>query len=327
MEAAMTITVDGLTVRLGGLTILESVSMEAPDGETTAVLGPSGAGKSTLLRAIAGLERPSAGTIRVDGADVTTTPPHKRAVGLLFQDRALFPHMDVAANVAFGLKMERVDPARRGERVREVLELVGLAGFDGRRIGTLSGGEQQRVALARAIAPSPDALLLDEPLGSLDRELRDRLLDELAGLFSELGLTVIVVTHDPAEAFDLATHVVLLDHGREIQAGPPQELWRRPASEVAARLLGHTNVIEHPGRGRVLLRTDGLRIANGAVDPPALAIDAVVERSAFRGDRVILHVRTMDGWSLEVPASSDLPAGAQVRVEVEPAAVVRMDEG
>ena len=192
------------------------------------VLGPSGSGKTTLLRVIAGLQRPDAGRVLLDGRDLEGIPPHRRGIGLVFQDHALFPHRDVSGNVSFGLRMRGDPPEAVAARTAEVLDLVGLAGFEHRSIGTLSGGEQQRVALARALAPEPRVLLLDEPLGSLDRRLRDRLLDDLARVFDELGLTAVYVTHDQTEAFALGDRVAVMRAGGSSR-------WRRRTSSGRGR--------------------------------------------------------------------------------------------
>ena len=230
------LAVDGLTVRYGALAAVAGVDLSVADGEVLALLGPSGCGKSTLLRAVAGLEPAAGGAIRWDGTDLVDVPVHKRGFGLVFQDGQLFPHRDVAGNVAFGLRMRRMD--NRAERVAELLELVGLAGYEKRKVTELSGGEAQRVALARALAPRPRLLLLDEPLSALDRALREQLAMDLAGLLRVAGATALVVTHDHDEAFTLADRVAVMRKGRIVQAGPPDEVWRRPVDEDTARFLG-----------------------------------------------------------------------------------------
>ncbi|MCF6523260.1 ABC transporter ATP-binding protein [Streptomyces sp. JJ36] len=241
---------DGVTVRHGEHTALDAVGLEVADRETVCVLGPSGSGKSTLLRVVAGLRPPDAGRVLLSGRDQRGVPPHKRGLGLMFQDQQLFPQRDVGGNVAFGLRMRRTGRAAAAARVAELLELVGLPGAERRPVGTLSGGEQQRVALARALAPQPRLLMLDEPLGQLDRGLRERLAVELGRLFRRLGTTVLAVTHDQGEAFTLADRVVVLRNGQVAQQGTPAEVWRRPASEFVARFLGFENVVEATVRGR-----------------------------------------------------------------------------
>ncbi len=205
-----------IRVAFGERAVLAGASLALAAGEIVALLGPSGSGKSTLLRVVAGLERPAAGRVRIDGVDVTGLAPHRRGVGLVFQDDLLFPHLDVAGNVAFGLRMAGLLRAARAARVDELLALVGLEGFGRRRVGALSGGEAQRVALARALAPAPRVLLLDEPFAALDRALHDRLVDDVRALLVGLGTTALHVTHDVAEAERLATRVVRLDAGRVV---------------------------------------------------------------------------------------------------------------
>src|SRR5262245_17461484 len=232
------LAVSDLTVRYGTLTAMSTVDLSVADGEVLALLGPSGCGKSTLLRAVAGLEQPADGVVRWDDRDLADVPVHRRGFGLVFQDGQLFPHRDVAGNVAFGLRMRRMPAADRRTRVAELLELVGLAGYERRRVTELSGGEQQRVALARALAPRPRLLLLEEPLSALDRALREQLAMDLAGVLRVAGATALVVTHDHDEAFTLADRVAVMRAGRIVQTGPPDEVWRLPADEGTARFLG-----------------------------------------------------------------------------------------
>jgi thiamine transport system ATP-binding protein len=202
--------VEGVTVTFGARRVLDGVSLSVATGEIVAVLGPSGCGKSTLLRVIAGLQDVEAGSVHWDAADLTGVAPHRRNIGMVFQDLQLFPHRDVGANVAFGLRMQHRPAGQIKARVAELLELVGLPGYERRRIQTLSGGEAQRVALARALAPSPRVLLLDEPLGALDRDLHDRLTLEVRRLLKGVGITAVHVTHDRGEASAIADRVVVL---------------------------------------------------------------------------------------------------------------------
>ncbi|MCG3039268.1 ABC transporter ATP-binding protein [Streptomyces sp. S1A] len=241
---------DGVTVRFGERTALDAVDLDVAEHEIVCVLGPSGSGKSTLLRTVAGLTEPDSGRVLLAGRDQRGTAPHRRGVGLMFQDHQLFPTRDVGGNVAFGPRM-RGEP--RGEiqgRVAELLQMVGLPGAQERPVSALSGGEQQRVALARALAPRPGLLMLDEPLGQLDRSLRERLVVELRQLFRRLGTTVLAVTHDQGEAFALADRVVVMEAGRIAQTGSPVDVWLRPASESVARFLGFTNLAAAVVRGR-----------------------------------------------------------------------------
>lgn len=236
----MGLSLENVTVRFGDVTAVDAVSLAVPRGEVFALLGPSGSGKSSLLRAVAGLE-PCTGEIAFDGESVMRMPPHKRRFVLMFQDGQLFPHLDVAGNVGYALRVStRAPGATRppiGERVAELLELVGLAGFERRRVTDLSGGEQQRVALARSLAASPRVLLLDEPLSSLDRELRERLAGELRDILRATGVTTILVTHDHDEAGVIADRIGILDSGRLVQIGTLPELRAHPADDRIARFL------------------------------------------------------------------------------------------
>jgi thiamine transport system ATP-binding protein len=334
------VEVDGAHVAFGATTALDGVDLRVAPGEVVAILGPSGSGKSTLLRAVAGLQRLDAGVVRIDGVDATGTPPHQRGVGMMFQHHALFPHLDVGANVAFGLRMQGRSRAATGPRVAELLDLVGLAGMEGRDIATLSGGEQQRVALARALAPAPRVLLLDEPLGALDRPRRERLVVELQGLFAQLGLTVVAVTHDHTEAFALADRLVLLDGGRVLQTGAPHDVWRSPASSRVAELLGFTNLVDvdarsgrahsawgdlgpaPPSAHRALVRPDAVHV------DPSGGVEGVVAAGTFAGARVRLRIEVpgAPGLEADLPAQ-DLPAvGALVRVSFDPQGIVFLSD-
>jgi thiamine transport system ATP-binding protein len=308
--------VDGITVRFDGDAALDDASLDVSGGETVTVLGPSGSGKTTLLRVVAGLQVPDEGRIVLDGEDLAGVPPHRRGVGLVFQEHALFPHRNVAENVGFGLRMRGDDPDATARRVRELLELVGLADFERRSVGTLSGGEQQRVALARALAPEPRLLLLDEPLGSLDRRLRDRLLDDLARLFDELAVTAMYVTHDHTEAFTLGDRVAVMRRGRVVQVATPDELWARPADEDTARFLGIANV-----DGTEIVRPEAVAVRRAAARG-----DGTVETAVRVGPVVRLRVRLDDGRVLEAAmASLEHPRpGDRVDVEVDPQGIVRL---
>ncbi len=230
--------------------VLRAVSFAVQQGEIVCLLGPSGCGKTTLLRIIAGLEIPDRGRILFEGRDIGSVPSHLRNFGLMFQDYALFPHRNVFENVAFGLRMHRstthASDERIAQQVREVLELVGLRGFERRSIHELSGGEAQRVALARSLAPRPRLLMLDEPLGSLDRITRERLMVELRDILTGVHVTTLYVTHDQLEAFSVADRAIIMNLGQIEQIGTPEEIYRRPASEFVARFLGMTNL--SPGR-------------------------------------------------------------------------------
>lgn len=237
------LALEHITKAYAAVPVLRGVSLTAAAGEVVALLGPSGCGKTTLLRIVAGLEQADSGSVYVAGQAIDGLPVHQRGFGMMFQDYALFPHRDVAANIAFGLRMQRLPARQIAERVAAMLDLVGLAGYGQRRIYELSGGERQRVALARALAPRPRLLMLDEPLAALDRELRERLQDELHTILRQVGVTSIYVTHDQQEAFALADRVVLLNAGRVVQDGPPEVVYRQPASQWAARFLGLSNIV------------------------------------------------------------------------------------
>ena len=265
----------------GATRAVDGVTFQVEEGEIVALLGPSGCGKSTILALIAGLETPDCGEICWDSAPLQGTPPDRRGFGLMFQDFALFPHMNVFENVAFGLRMARLPEEQVRERTREVLELVGLSGFDGRDVNTLSGGEQQRVALARSAAPHPRLLMLDEPLGALDRTLRDRLLLELGEILRRMQQTAIYVTHDQEEAFALADRVVVLNLGKVEQAGEPQAIYSQPASAFVARFLGLSNLLP----GEVLYR-DGLPV----LQTPIGALQATIPPGTPQG-RVTVLIR------------------------------------
>ncbi len=311
------IRAEGVGVTLGGTKVLDEVTVEAADAETLALLGPSGSGKSTLLRIVAGLQHPDAGRVLLDGVDVTRLPAHRRGVGLVFQDAVLFPHRTVGENVGFGLRVTGRPRSDIRSRVAEMLELVGLAGAEGRDVGTLSGGEAQRVALARALAPAPRALLLDEPLASLDGPLRDRLRDDLRDLFGTLGLTVVHVTHDVGEAFGLGRRVAVLRGGRIAQVATPEELWAGPADEWVARFLGMRNVVDVDG-GRSVVRAEAVRLVPGD--------DATVVAVERHGPLTVVTVRLRDGRSLDSATTAlDAPhPGDDVGVEIDPAGVVRV---
>ncbi|MDQ0933022.1 ABC transporter ATP-binding protein [Streptomyces turgidiscabies] len=334
------LSLDGATVRFGARPVLDGVGLDVAEHEIVCVLGPSGSGKSTLLRAVAGLQPLHAGRVLLDGRDLAGVPAHKREVGLMFQDHQLFPQRDVGGNVAFGLRMHHVPKAQQDVRVRELLELVGLPGAAGRAVAALSGGEQQRVALARALAPRPRLLMLDEPLGQLDRSLRERLVVELRELFSRLGTTVLAVTHDQGEAFALADRVIVMRDGRIAQSGTPLEVWQRPADEFVARFLGFDNVVEATVSGQVadtpwgkvpvpegtlqgertlLVRPAGVRLV-----PADEGLRCMVAARTFRGTHVAVRLQPEDAPRLEAAcALREAPEpGDEVGVAFDAAEIV-----
>ena len=241
-----------VTKRYGAVMALDGVSLDFPDGIFFALLGPSGSGKTTLLRAIAGFVEPDAGQILIDGADVAHIPAHRRHIGMVFQNYALFPHMSVFDNVAFALAVRGVARAERRRRVARMLELVRLEGLEGRRPRQLSGGQQQRVALARALAAEPGVLLLDEPLGALDKRLRQEMQIELKRIQRAVGTTAIFVTHDQEEALTLSDRIAIVDNGALVQVGAPDRVYERPANRFAAAFLGDANFLSGPARGAIV---------------------------------------------------------------------------
>jgi len=226
-----------------GKPLLQDVSFSVGEGEIMCLLGASGSGKSTLLRIVAGLEKAESGRVKWNGEDLAQIPVHRRNFGLMFQDYALFPFLDVTENVAFGLKMQHLQPDKIKQRVAEILEQVDLRGFANRKVTELSGGEQQRVALARVLAPRPRLLMFDEPLGALDRKLRETLLGELRRVLRQSQVPVIYVTHDQEEAFALADRILLLHEGRIIRSGSPAEIWNEPGSVWVANFFGLGNIL------------------------------------------------------------------------------------
>ena len=252
-----TVGLERVAKRFGAVQVVRDVSLEVAEGELVALLGPSGSGKTTLLRLIAGFELPDSGKIMLAGRDVTGLDALHRRCGMVFQHYALFPHLTVAENVAYGLARERLGRPETAERVREALGLVDLAGLEDRPVTALSGGQQQRVALARALAPRPAVLLLDEPLSNLDPSLRERTRHELRELVRRIGITTILVTHEQEEAFELADRVALLMAGGLVQVGTPEDLYARPASAAVTRFVGRA--VEVPGQV-VGAEPDGVRV-------------------------------------------------------------------
>ncbi|MET8942950.1 ABC transporter ATP-binding protein [Streptomyces sp. NPDC004542] len=340
----MLLSLDAATVRFGGRAVLDAVDLSVAEREIVCVLGPSGSGKSTLLRSVAGLQPLDSGRVVLDGRDQKGVPAHRRGVGLMFQDHQLFPQRDVGGNVAFGLRMHGVAKDRREDRVRELLDLVGLPDAARRAVAGLSGGEQQRVALARALAPRPRLLMLDEPLGQLDRSLRERLVVELRELFGRLGTTVLAVTHDQGEAFALADRVVVMRDGRIAQSGTPLQVWQRPADAFVARFLGFDNVVgatvageaAHTPWGRlpvlagapqgartVLVRPSGVRLV-----PAGEGLRCTVTARTFKGTHVAVRLQPGDAPRLEAAcALREAPeVGGEVGVEFDAAEIVVLKE-
>jgi len=303
------------TVTVGPITV------DIARGEIIALLGPSGSGKTTMLRLLAGFETPDGGRIVVEGEDVTTVPPARRRFGMVFQHYALFPHLDVGENVAFGLRGQ-VDAARKAV---DALRLVDLAGFERRKVQELSGGQQQRVALARALAPEPRVLLLDEPLSNLDPALRERTRRELRQLIKRVGITTVFVTHEQEEAFDLGDRVAVLNAGHLEQAGAPDDLYERPATLFVATFVGRANVFRGAsaralggGEGIVVVRPERLRFADAG-------LPGVVRERRYTGAAAFFLVESVAGERFEVLAEPDA-AKVGDRVFVEAQRVIRFAE-
>jgi sulfate transport system ATP-binding protein len=271
----------------GDFVALDDVSLEIPDGSLTSLLGPSGSGKSTLLRIIAGLEQPDGGTVEIHGTDATNVPPQRRGIGFVFQHYAAFKHMTVRDNVAFGLTIRKQPKARIAERVDELLEVVGLAGYHERYPNQLSGGQRQRMALARALAVEPKVLLLDEPFGALDAKVRAELREWLRRLHDEVHVTTVLVTHDQEEAMTVSDHIAVMDHGRIEQVGGPRELYDQPANAFVMGFLGPVSRV-----GERLVRPHDIEIS---LEPEDGARRATVARVVHLGFEVRVELRTDAG--------------------------------
>jgi putrescine transport system ATP-binding protein len=343
--------------RFGAVAAVERVSLEVENGELFALLGPSGCGKTTLLRLIAGFETPDSGRILIDGADVTAVPPYRRPVNMMFQSYALFPHLDVAGNIAFGLKQEGMERRRRDARVAEMLALVQMSDYARRRPHELSGGQKQRVALARALAKMPKLLLLDEPLAALDRKLREETRLELIGIQERVGTSFLVVTHDQEEALGMASRIAVMDRGRLMQIGSSAEIYERPNSRFVADFVGAVNMfdgvviadagflalrmaavdlpiplpagleVREGGTAALAVRPEKLRLSTAR--PAGIAIAATVVSVGYQGGLSLVHLTTATGQALTAQMASTEAAaharGAEVWASWDPAdAVVLM---
>ena len=307
------ISLRGLSKHFGDVKAVDDVDLEIADGEFFSMLGPSGSGKTTVLRLIAGFERVTAGSVTLGGEDVTDRAPFDRDVNTVFQDYALFPHMSVHDNVAYGLRVRGVKRTERRRRAEEALATVQLAGYGNRRPGQLSGGQRQRVALARAIIVRPKVLLLDEPLGALDLKLREQMQVELKELQRELGITFVFVTHDQEEALTLSDRVAVFREGRVVQLGTPAEIYEQPSSSYVASFVGTSNLFDDAESSRlfgasgthalrpekVTLRPASANAASGVADGVVRAAGVIVE-SIYLGTGHRLHVRLDDGTELVV---------------------------
>ena len=327
----------GVSKHFGATAAVDDVTLSVEGGELFALLGPSGCGKTTLLRLIAGFEAPDSGRIVLDGVDITALPPFERPVNMMFQSYALFPHMDVAANIAFGLRQERMERRRRAVRVEEMLALVQMSDYARRRPHQLSGGQRQRVALARALAKMPKLLLLDEPLAALDRKLRDETRRELIGIRERVGVTFLVVTHDQEEALGMASRVAVMNAGRLAQIGAPAEIYERPNSRFVAGFVGEVNLLEGEvvrAGGCQALRMAGIsqpiplpagtNVLDGAAialalrpeklsvsheRPARFALIATIAAVDYQGPVSMLRLATPAGLSLKAQLPSAAAAG------------------
>jgi putrescine transport system ATP-binding protein len=288
------VKIDGVSKSFGAVQAVAGVDLEIARGELFALLGGSGCGKTTLLRMLAGFETPDTGRIVIDGQDMTSVPPHLRPVNMMFQSYALFPHLDVAGNIAYGLKREGVAKPEIAERVAEALALVKLDGLGSRRPAQLSGGQRQRVALARALVKRPKLLLLDEPLAALDRKLREGTRFELVRLQEQLGLTFVMVTHDQEEAMGLASRLAVMKDGRIVQTGTPHEVYERPTTRFVADFIGIANILQTGPRRWLALRPEKIVLA---AERPAMAhvASGKVIDIAYEGDRSLYRVSIENG--------------------------------
>ncbi|MEM1150936.1 MAG: ABC transporter ATP-binding protein [Pseudomonadota bacterium] len=322
---ALPIHIQGLTKKYGKLFALDSVDLDIRSGEFLTLLGPSGSGKTTLLMAIAGFNRPDSGSIRFGDKEVILQPPHKRDVGMVFQSYALFPHMDVAGNIAFPLKLRGVPEAERARRVEQALETVQLSGLGGRGIDQLSGGQRQRVALARAFVFGPRILLMDEPLSALDKKLRERMQIELRHLHRMLGVTTVYVTHDQREALTMSDRIAVINHGRLAQVDTPEVIYNRPANAFVADFIGESTIVPLTRRDggalffndqliadaspdedirewSLVIRPERLRLIDGQSSPAehAIVFDAKIREFVFQGETACLIAAVDDRTEVSV---------------------------
>ena len=296
------IRLTGVAKSFGGPAAVDGVDLEIGEGEIFCLLGPSGCGKTTLLRLIGGFEAPDAGTIELDGKDVTQAPPWARPVNTVFQSYALFPHLDVARNVRFGLETLEMSDAERDARVAEMLALVKLGDFAKRKPSQLSGGQRQRVAIARALARHPRVLLLDEPLSALDRKLREETRLELVELQARLGIAFVFVTHDQEEAMAISDRVGVMEKGKIVQIATPTDLYERPASKFVAEFVGRVNLIPHDEGGWLALRPEKLSLFEGPHK-------GRVRECQYLGERRLVFLDTQFG-TLTASAAGDAPIPA-----------------
>ncbi|WP_080792140.1 sulfate/molybdate ABC transporter ATP-binding protein [Corynebacterium pacaense] len=317
----MKISIQNVNKNYGDFAALDDVSLDIREGSLTALLGPSGSGKSTLLRSIAGLDQPDTGTIIIDDADVTNLTPQRRGIGFVFQHYAAFKHLTVRENVGFGLKIRKRPAAEITEKVDELLEIVGLAGFHERYPSQLSGGQRQRLALARALAVNPKVLLLDEPFGALDAKVREDLRSWLRRLHSEFNITTVLVTHDQEEALDVADQIVVLNKGRIEQVGSPTELYDHPANDFVLSFLGQVSAL-----GGKVVRPHDIRLGrtpNLAAHHDEVAetevISATVDRVVFLGFEVRVELHETEAGT---PFTAEITRGDALALGLEPGELI-----
>lgn len=363
-DPALPISIGGLTKRYGDLYALDSVDLDIKSGEFLTLLGPSGSGKTTLLMAIAGFNRPDAGSIRFGDTEMILTPPHKREVGMVFQSYALFPHMTVAQNIAFPLKLRGAKPKEIGERVNEALDTVQLTDLGSRSIDQLSGGQRQRVALARAFVFRPRILLMDEPLSALDKKLRERMQIELKQLHRQLGVTTVYVTHDQREALTMSDRIAVINDGKLMQLDTPEAIYNRPVNAFVADFIGESTqlplqlaasgilefqnqeIIEvplHPdGQSQnerqdwsLVVRPERLFIAddNAVATPQTIVLDGTVRESVFQGESAFVLLELGDGTEFSLRAgggtgsrAQHLHSGEQIKIGMQRQDVIVIPE-
>lgn len=354
-SGALPISISQVTKRYGDVFALDNVDLEVKQGEFLTLLGPSGSGKTTLLMALAGFTRPDHGSIRFGDNEIILTPPHKRDVGMVFQSYALFPHMDVAANVGFPLKLRKVGKAEIADRVNEALETVQLSGYGERRINQLSGGQKQRVALARAIVFSPRILLMDEPLSALDKKLREHMQIELRHLHEKLGMTTVYVTHDQREALTMSDRIAVINHGRLMQLDTPRAIYDRPASRFVADFIGESTFLElgaengqlsfggnivkasgwsaDGGKPVLILRPERLVITNRNAGKAMNLFAATVRELVYQGDTSLMYANLADGTEVTVRAGTrtgaaieNISIGDEITLGLHPDDTVVIDD-
>jgi spermidine/putrescine transport system ATP-binding protein len=308
------VRLEGISHRFGSETVLRDISLDIAPSELLTLLGPSGCGKTTLLRIIAGFERPSEGRVLIDGEDITSLPANKRPTNLVFQRPTLFPHLDVFANVAFGLQVARVGRGEQRGRVAEALALVRLEGYEKRRSHELSGGQMQRVALARALVNRPSVLLLDEPLGALDLKLRKQMQVELKGIQREVGITFLYVTHDQEEALAMSDRIAVMDDGEVRQCGTPEEVYERPRGSFVAGFIGISNLLPGPDGAQIAIRPE--KIWLGELEPGMESVEGTIVERVYVGTTTQVIVELSPGVRLVALEQNTARARSDDRWEI-----------